>query len=115
MVQIAYRHLVVGRNRVKSLFFTTSLTRFNDRPSTHRWTGGGNAPSAKLTTWNEAMLFFTVAPPGYRKLLVVLHDLSLKGKETLGGYYVRTHSHIIPEDVEVWEYHEGEGKMTRIK
>lgn len=81
----------------------------------HRWTEGGNVPSAKLTVWNEAMFFFYVAPPGYRKLLVVLHDFSSKRNETLGEYYVRTYSHLIPEDVEVWEYDESGKNGKRIR
>jgi hypothetical protein len=72
----------------------------------HSWTEGGNVPSAKLTVWNEAMFFFYVAPPGYRKLLVALRDFSARRNETLGKYYVRTCSHLIPGDVEVWEYDE---------
>ena len=33
----------------------------------HRWTTGGNIPSAKLTVWNEAMYYFLCAPSKYRK------------------------------------------------
>jgi hypothetical protein len=81
----------------------------------HRWTEGGNVPSAKLTVWNEAMFFFHTAPHGYRKLLVVLHDFSSRRNETLGEYYIRTYSHLIPEDVEVWEYDESNGNGKKIK
>ena len=69
----------------------------------HTWTEGGNVPSAKLTVWNEAMFFFYAAPPGYRKILIVLRDFSTRRTETLSEYYVRTYSHLIPSDVEVWE------------
>ena len=34
----------------------------------HTWTEGGNVPSAKITTWDQAMYFFHVAPKGYRKI-----------------------------------------------
>jgi hypothetical protein len=81
----------------------------------HRWTEGGNVPSAKLTVWNEAMFFFYVAPPGYRKLLVVLRDFSSKRNETLGEYYIRNYSHLIPQDVEIWEYDESNKNGKRIK
>ena len=30
----------------------------------HKWTGGGNVPSAKMTSWNEAMYYFFLAPSG---------------------------------------------------
>ena len=61
------------------------------------------------------MLFFHASPPGYRKLLVVLHYFSTRRNETLGEYYVRTYSHLIPNDVEVWEYHETKNNGKRIK
>ena len=70
------------------------------------WTAGGNIPSAKLTTVNEAMLYFLGTPDSYRKMLF----MSATGKrpvsnpETLAEYYVRTHMHLIPEGVEVYEF-----------
>ncbi len=81
----------------------------------HTWTEGGNVPSAKLTVWNEAMFFFYAAPPGYRKILIVLHDFSSRRNESLGEYYVRTYSHLIPDDVEVWEYNENKEEGKKIK
>jgi hypothetical protein len=70
----------------------------------HRWTTGGNVPSAKVTVWNEAMLFFYAAPQTYRKIFFVLRDYDPRRSETLAEYYVRTHSHMIPAGVEIWEY-----------
>jgi hypothetical protein len=70
----------------------------------HTWTSGGNIPSAKLTVWNEAMYYFLLASNEYRKILFVLKNYSDKRGETLGEYYVRTHKHLIPDDVEIMEY-----------
>ncbi|WP_238533054.1 hypothetical protein [Vibrio anguillarum] len=72
----------------------------------HKWTTGGNVPSAKLTVWNEAMYYFFTAPAGYRKIMFVLRDFSVKRNETLAQYYIRTYKHLIPNDVELWEYDE---------
>lgn len=73
----------------------------------HKWTApNDNVPSAKLTVWNEAMYYFLATPPGYRKIMFVLRDYSEKRSETLAEYYIRTYSHLIPEDVELWEYDE---------
>ena len=48
----------------------------------HKWTGGGNVPSAKITVWNESMYYFKLAPPGFRKVLFVLWDFKRKaGRE----------------------------------
>ncbi|MCM3671088.1 hypothetical protein M3181_19185 [Mesobacillus maritimus] len=70
----------------------------------HTWTASGNVPSAKITVWNEAMYYFHLAPKDYRKVFFILKDYSTKCSETLGDYYTRTHSHLIPEDVEIMEY-----------
>ena len=81
----------------------------------HTWTEGGNVPSAKMTTWDQAMYFFYVAPTGYRKIFFVLKDYSLKRQETLAEYYVRTKSHLIPKDVEIWEFDENKSRAEKIR
>lgn len=70
----------------------------------HRWTSGGNVPSAKITVWNEAMYYFSCAPSSYRKIFFVLRDERAKTGETLVSYYLRTYGHLIPGDIEIWEY-----------
>ena len=72
----------------------------------HRWTTGGNVPSAKMTVWNEAMYYFHLAPKRYKKVLFVLRDFSSRRSESLAEYYVRNHSHLIPDDVKILEYDE---------
>jgi hypothetical protein len=67
----------------------------------HTWTEGGNAPSAKLSVWNEAMLYFLAAPSQYRKILAALEHS--RGGETLAEHYVRWFSHLVPRGVEIWE------------
>ena len=73
----------------------------------HTWTSGGNSPSAKLTVWNEAMHYFQCAPKGYRKILFVLRDE--RNAETLAEHYLRRYGHLVPDDVEVWEYNMSTG------
>ncbi len=41
--------------------------------------------------------------------MFVLYDYSEKRKETLAQYYLRTYKHLVPKDVEFWEYKEGVG------
>jgi len=73
----------------------------------HKWTApSDNVPSAKLTVWNEAMYYFRVSPSGYRKIMFVLRDYSVKRNESLAEYYIRTYRHLIPSDVEIWEFDE---------
>ncbi len=81
----------------------------------HKWTESGNIPSAKLTVWNEAMLFFFATPSDYRKILFVIRDFNPKNNETLAGYYIRTNNHLIPSDVEIWEFDEAKDTATRLK
>ena len=70
----------------------------------HTWTSGGNVPSAKMTVWNEAMYLFLLAPKCFQKILFVLRDFNEERNVSLAEYYVRNYSHLIPDDVEIWEY-----------
>ena len=72
------------------------------------WTEGGNNPSAKISTLNEAMMHFHSAPTAYRKLLFILKTRKngKKRPETVAEHYVRLNKHLIPDDVEVWEFDE---------
>jgi hypothetical protein len=68
----------------------------------HTWTQGGNMPSAKMTVWNEAMYYFHVAPAHYRKIFFALkHN---RREMSLASYYLKTHGHLIPDGVELWEF-----------
>ena len=74
----------------------------------YTWTAGGNNPSAKLATANEALLYLLGAPTRYRKMLF-MPETPKRGQrrpETLVEYYVRTYGHLIPEDVDVYELNE---------
>lgn len=91
-----------------------------DRPAvlveckSHKWTTGRNVPSAKIAQWNEAMYYFHLAPGTFRKILFVLRDYSEQRAETLAEYYVRTHDHLIPNDVEIWEYDERYASAAKV-
>ncbi len=79
----------------------------------HKWTEGDNVPSAKMIAWNEAMFLFYATPKSYRKIFFVLKDYRSKRNETLAQYYIRTNPHLIPDDVEIWEF--DEEKRTGVK
>ena len=70
----------------------------------HTWTSSGNVPSAKITVWNEAMYLFLLAPMRFQKVLFVLRDFNERRSESLAEHYVRNYSHLIPDNVEIWEY-----------
>ena len=72
----------------------------------HTWTSSGNVPSAKITVWNEAMYYFSLAPQKYRKVMFVLRDFNEKRGETLAQYYLKNYGHMVPDDVEILEYSE---------
>jgi len=79
----------------------------------HRWTTGSNIPSAKMTVWNEAMFYFLLAPAGYRKIMFVLRHTCERRGVTLASYYLKNYSHLVPDDVEFWEYDEELGTAAR--
>ncbi len=78
----------------------------------HTWTAAGNHPSAKMSVWNEAMLYFLAAPKHYRKILVALR--SMRSGLSLADRYVAYHGHLIPKDVEVWEFDPDHHEMRQI-
>jgi hypothetical protein len=79
----------------------------------HRWTAGSKVPSAKMTTWNEAMFYFHLAPKEFKKVLFTLHDKRQTTGETLVSYYKRTYSHLIPEGVQFLEFDESTSDIIR--
>lgn len=72
----------------------------------HRWTAGGNVPSAKITVWNESIYLFHLAPSRFKKILFVLKNYSERRGESLAEYYVRNCGHLVPVGVEIMEYDE---------
>ena len=80
----------------------------------HRWTAGARVPSAKMTVWNEAIYYFHLAPPEYRKILFVLHDRREAEGESLLAYYKRTYFHMIPDGVEFMEWGEMTGAIVKV-
>jgi hypothetical protein len=75
----------------------------------HKWTDGNNAPSAKMSIWNEAMFYFRLAPKKFRKILFVLRASNPKNGKTLTEYYIENYYHFIPKDVIFYEYSEQNG------
>lgn len=48
------------------------------------------------------MYYFHLAPATYRKILFVLKHS--RREVTLASYYLRTHGHMVPDGVEIWEF-----------
>jgi hypothetical protein len=71
----------------------------------YNWTAGGNSPSAKFSTANEALLCFQAAPESYCKAMFIAATERKPGRrpETLADYWVRQYGHLIPNDVEIVE------------
>ena len=74
----------------------------------YTWTSGGNSPSAKFATANEAMLYFIAAPQSCSKMLFMSETerLGKRNPRTLAQSYVERYGHFIPNDVEVYEFSE---------
>ena len=95
---------VGAKKKAHSFDLGSSLPPVIVECKSHRWTTGGNMPSAKMTVWNEAMYYFAIAPAEYRKILFVLRDHHTKRGATLAEYYLDKYTHLIPDGVEIWEY-----------
>jgi len=81
----------------------------------HRWTTTSNVPSAKLTVWNEAMYYFSLAPTDYRKIMFVLRHYCEKRAMTLAKYYLKNYGHLVPQGIEFWECDETTRNAVRIR
>lgn len=109
--------LPIGHNKKKKHKFDMGCLkqRVIIECKSHTWTEGNKVPSAKLTTWDQAMLYFFLAPGDYKKIFVTKHDIRPKLGETLCSYYLRTHFNVIPDKVEFWEVDEATKKFQRLK
>jgi len=79
----------------------------------YTWTAGGNSPSAKLRGMNEVMLYFSLAPKHYRKVLFILKHM--KGNLSLASHYVHTQGHLIGPGVEVWEFDPDTNEAAQVR
>lgn len=73
-------HLVKKRHRFD---FGSSQHKAIIGCKSHTWTKTDKVPSAKMTTWDQAMLYFYLALRGWRKLFVVRKDLRHCNSESL--------------------------------
>lgn len=79
----------------------------------HTWTQGGNSPSAKMTVWNEAMYYFHLAPKEFRKIFFILKHS--RREVTLASHYLTNYGHMVPAEVEFWEYDDTSCSAVRIR
>ena len=77
------------------------------------WTEGNKVPSAKMKNWAAAMFYFYLAPKTYRKIFISERSERKTTGETLLSYFMRTHNHITPEDVEFWEFDSETGNVRQ--
>ncbi len=104
----------LSKKKKRSFDLGTAKEKILVECKSHRWTTGAKVPSAKMTVWNEAMYYFHLAPPDYRKILFVLHDRREGAGESLLAYYKRTYSHMIPDGVEFMEWDETTGAIVKV-
>ena len=78
----------------------------------YTWTKAGNVPSAKVSTINEAVLYFSFLDANVRKILCLKNSVHPKRQETLAEYYVRTYGHLL-RDITVYEI-DGDKKLKML-
>ena len=69
------------------------------------WTESGNAPSAKIKNWSDAMFSFYLAPGKYKKLFFVEMSYNQKYCKTLLEYFIEHYFYLIPSDVMLIDYY----------
>ena len=78
----------------------------------YTWTKAGNVPRAKISTINEAVLYFSFLDANVRKILCLKKSVHPKRQETLAEYYVRTYGHLL-RDITVYEI-DGDKKLKML-
>ena len=79
----------------------------------HSWTAGGNVPSAKMTTINEAAFYMSFLPQDIRRIIVLKKSTMTRRNETLAEYYCRINGHLLGQ-IEVFEIDEaGNTRVVR--
>ena len=74
----------------------------------YTWTDGGNVPSAKLATLDEAVLYLRSVTSSATKVIAMKKDYNKKKGITLADYFCDKKGHLL-EDIKVVEFDE-EGK-----
>ena len=79
----------------------------------YTWTKAGNVPSAKVSTINEAVLYFSFLDANVRKILCLKKSVHPKRQETLAEYYVGTYGHLL-RDITVYEIDENTQEIKKL-
>lgn len=77
------------------------------------WTEGGNPPSAKIRSLNEAVLFMSFLSKEATKIICMAKDSHPRRGETLAEYFVRLYGHLL-RDVKVFEVDE-QGRINVVR
>ena len=78
------------------------------------WTVTGNVPSAKITTLKEAALYLQALPSGTKGFIVMKESRHPRRGETLAGYFVRLHEHLLG-DVAIFQLAEDGSTIETIR
>lgn len=68
----------------------------------YTWTEGGNVPSAKMATLDEAILYMNNIPYTAQKIIILKQVFHPEKDITLAEYFVDKKGHLM-RDVSVWE------------
>ena len=73
----------------------------------YTWTEGGNVPSAKLATLDEAVLYMRSVTYKARKIIAIKKAYNHNNSITLAEYFCDKKGHLL-DDIEVWEVDDNE-------
>ena len=79
----------------------------------YTWTKAGNVPSAKVSTLNEAVLYFSFLDANVRKILCLKKSVHIKKQGSFAEYYVRTYGHLL-RDITVYGIDESTQEIKKL-
>ena len=71
----------------------------------YSWTESSNSPSAKFSTLNEAVLYFSYLPNTIEKIIAMKKSINSKRQLSLAQHYVNSNYELL-SDIKVLEYDE---------
>lgn len=69
----------------------------------YTWTEGGNVPSAKMATLDEAILYMRSVPYPATKIIAMKKDVHPRRQITLADYFCDKKAYLM-DDIQIWEF-----------
>ena len=99
------KKIAIGINAKKEHAFDFGNDSILVECKSQMWIESGNAPSAKIKNWSDAMFSFYLFPKIYKKLFFIEMSYNQKYCKTLLEYFIEHYFYLIPSDVILIDYY----------